>query len=202
MIGADFAGVLAAAQRGDEAAYARLWRDGNPPLLRYLRVVSSGDPEDVAAETWASVVRGLRRFRGEERDWRAWLFATARRRAIDDGRRRARERHIPVEDLSEVLSLDALTVPAGDPEELVLARLALDETLAAIRRLPPQQAEVLMLRLVVASASIAPSMRLVAGLATDTIANITGTSPGAVRVAAHRGLKRLAGQLSPAGVTL
>ena len=202
MIGADFAGVLAAAQRGDEAAYARLWRDGNPPLLRYLRVVSSGDPEDVAAETWASVVRGLRRFRGEERDWRAWLFATARRRAIDDGRRRARERHIPVEDLSEVLSLDALTVPAGDPEELVLARLALDETLAAIRRLPPQQAEVLMLRLVVASASIAPRLRLVAGLATDTIANITGTSPGAVRVAAHRGLKRLAGQLSPAGVTL
>jgi RNA polymerase sigma-70 factor (ECF subfamily) len=88
-----------------------------------------------------------------------------------------------------VISLDALTVPAGDPEELVLARLALDETLAAIRRLPPQQAEVLMLR-------------LVAGLATDTIANITGTSPGAVRVAAHRGLKRLAGQLSPAGVTL
>lgn len=71
MIGADFAGVLAAAQQGDEAAYARLWRDGNPPLLRYLRVVSSGDPEDVAAETWASVVRGLRRFRGEERDWRA-----------------------------------------------------------------------------------------------------------------------------------
>ena len=189
MIGADFAGVLAAAQQGDEAAYTRLWRDGNPPLLRYLRVVSSGDPEDVAAETWASVVRGLRRFRGEERDWRAWLFATARRRAIDDGRRRARERDIPVEDLSEVISLDALTVPAGDPEELVLARLALDETLAAIRRLPPQQAEVLMLR-------------LVAGLATDTIANITGTSPGAVRVAAHRGLKRLAGQLSPAGVTL
>jgi RNA polymerase sigma-70 factor, ECF subfamily len=45
-------------------------------------------------------------------------------------------------------------------------------------------------------------LRLVAGLATDTIANITGTSPGAVRVAAHRGLKRLAGQLSPAGVTL
>jgi len=71
VIGADFAGVLAAAQQGDEAAYARLWRDGNPPLLRYLRVVSSGDPEDVAAETWASVVRGLRRFRGEERDWRA-----------------------------------------------------------------------------------------------------------------------------------
>ena len=44
VIGEDFSAVLSAAQRGDEVAYARLWRDANPPLLRYLRVVTSGDP--------------------------------------------------------------------------------------------------------------------------------------------------------------
>lgn len=186
VIGEDFSAVLSAAQRGDEVAYARLWRDANPPLLRYLRVVTSGDPDDIAAETWASIVRGLRRFRGDESGWRAWLFATARRRAIDDGRRRSRERDIPVDDISDLVPLEALVQPSGDPADLVLAQLALDEALQAIRGLPPMQAEVLVLRIVV-------------GLSTETVAALTGSTPGAVRVAAHRGLKRLAGQFTPAG---
>lgn len=186
VIGEDFSAVLSAAQRGDEVAYSRLWRDANPPLLRYLRVVTSGDPDDIAAETWASIVRGLRRFRGDESGWRAWLFATARRRAIDDGRRRSRERDIPVSDISDLVPLEALVQPSGDPADLVLAQLALDEALQAIRGLPPLQAEVLVLR-------------IVAGLSTETVAALTGSTPGAVRVAAHRGLKRLAGQFTPAG---
>jgi RNA polymerase sigma-70 factor (ECF subfamily) len=186
VIGEDFSAVLSAAQRGDEVAYSRLWRDANPPLLRYLRVVTSGDPDDIAAETWASIVRGLRRFRGDESGWRAWLFATARRRAIDDGRRRSRERDIPVDDISDLVPLEALVQPSGDPADLVLAQLALDEALQAIRGLPPLQAEVLVLR-------------IVAGLSTETVAALTGSTPGAVRVAAHRGLKRLAGQFTPAG---
>ena len=186
VIGEDFSAVLSAAQRGDEVAYSRLWRDANPPLLRYLRVVTSGDPDDIAAETWASIVRGLKRFRGDESGWRAWLFATARRRAIDDGRRRSRERDIPVDDISDLIGLEALVQPSADPADLVLAQLALDEALQAIRGLPPLQAEVLVLR-------------IVAGLSTETVAALTGSTPGAVRVAAHRGLKRLAGQFTPAG---
>ena len=184
--------MLASAQRGNEAAFARLWRDANPPLLRYLSVVSSGEHDDVAAETWASVVRGLRRFQGDENHWRAWLFATARRRAVDDGRRRARVRHRAVGD---VCDLDDLTADAPafhrstrDPAEVVLAHQAVAAALAAIRRLPPLQAEVLMLR-------------LVAGLPTDTVAELVGSTPGAVRVAAHRGLKRVSLELAGAGVT-
>jgi hypothetical protein len=36
VIGEDFASVLSAAQRGDQAAFWRLWRDANPALLLYL----------------------------------------------------------------------------------------------------------------------------------------------------------------------
>ncbi len=187
MIGEEFAGVLAAAQRGNEAAFARLWRDANPPLLRYLSVVSSGELDDVAAETWASVVRGLSRFQGDENHWRAWLFATARRRAVDDGRRRARVRDRAVGDVSDLDDLTA-DVPATDPADIVLAHHAVADALAAIRRLPPLQAEVLMLR-------------LVAGLPTDVVAQLVGSTPGAVRVAAHRGLKRVSQELAGAGVT-
>ena len=91
--------MLVAAQDGSEVAFATLWRDGNPALLRYLRIVAADDAEDVAAETWVQVVRGLRGFRGDEQAWRAWVFTTARRRASDERRRRSRH---PVTPLTEM----------------------------------------------------------------------------------------------------
>ena len=65
----DFAGVLAAAQDGDEGAFAILFRSVQPALLRYLRTLArnlhDGTADDVAAETWVQVVRGLERLRSE-----------------------------------------------------------------------------------------------------------------------------------------
>jgi RNA polymerase sigma-70 factor (ECF subfamily) len=189
VIGADFGVLLSAAQGGDEAAFARLWRDAHPALLRYLRVVSGGDPEDVASDTWATVAARLRRFRGDEADWRAWLFATARRRAIDDGRRRTRLRVVPVREVPD-LDWPGVVGPADppDPADLVVANWSVATAIAAVRRLPPLQAEVVMLR-------------SVAGLSVEEVARLLGVSPGAVRVAAHRGLKKLATEFSRKGVT-
>jgi RNA polymerase sigma-70 factor, ECF subfamily len=67
--------------------------------------------------------------------------------------------------------------------------ISTERAIALVSQLPPQQAEVIMLR-------------VVAGLDTETVAQIVGRSPGAVRVAAHRGLKKLATMLAGAGVTL
>jgi RNA polymerase sigma-70 factor (ECF subfamily) len=184
VIGEGFAAVLAAAQEGSEAAFARLWRDANPALLRYLKVVAADSAEDVAAETWVQVVRGLARFRGDEAAWRAWLFTTARRRAIDAIRRGARHPQAPLEELP--LSRHPVT---ADPAELVIEHLGTQSAIAMVARLPRLQAEVIMLR-------------VVAGLDTETVAQLVGKSPGAVRVAAHRGLRKLAGILAEAGVTL
>ncbi len=184
VIGEDFPAVLAAAQEGDEGAFSVLWRDGNPALLRYLRVIAPESAEDVAAETWVSVVRGLSRFQGEEGAWRAWLFTTARRRVVDDGRRRSRRPESPV---AEVGAGEAARAP--DAAELALENLATRAAIAAVSSLPPLQAEVVMLR-------------VVAGLDTEAVAQLVGRSPGAVRVAAHRGLRKLAETLSAgAGVT-
>ena len=64
MIGEAFPSILDRARHGDEIAFTVLWRDVNPALLRYLTV--TGEPaDDVAAETWASVVKGLARFAGD-----------------------------------------------------------------------------------------------------------------------------------------
>ena len=184
MITEEFASLLAAAQCGNEAAFSRLWRDANPALLRYLRVIAPGAEEDVAAETWVQVVRGLRSFRGDEQAWRAWLFTTARRRAIDLARHRSRRPEAPLDDIAV-----AQMPGTEDSAEAALEHLSTVAAIALVSGLPRLQAEVILLR-------------VVAGLDTDSVARLLRRSPGAVRVAAHRGLRRLAQLTADAGVTL
>jgi RNA polymerase sigma-70 factor, ECF subfamily len=64
MIGPLFPELLASAQGGDERAFAVLWRDLQPAVLRYFRVAAGEAAEDLAADTWVSVIGGLRRFPG------------------------------------------------------------------------------------------------------------------------------------------
>jgi RNA polymerase sigma-70 factor, ECF subfamily len=146
MLGSCFGAVLAAAVDGDEQAFARLWRDLHPAVLRYLRVVAPEAAEDVASETWLEVVRGLGQFTGDEAGFRSWVFTIARHRALEGLSTRA--------------------------------------ALAVIAQLSRDQAEVVLLR-------------VVAGLGTEQVARILGKRPGAVRVLAHRGLRRLAERLEP-----
>lgn len=184
VIGEEFADLLAAAQGGSDAAFSRLWRDANPALLRYLRVIASGAEEDIAAETWVHVVRGLPSFRGDEQGWRAWLFTTARRRAIDQARHRSRRPEAPLDDVT------AAQMPgSADSAETAMENLSTAAAIGLLAGLPRLQAEVILLR-------------VVAGLDTESVARILRKSPGAVRVAAHRGLRRLAQTTADAGVTL
>ena len=183
VVGDDFARVLAEAQGGSEDQFAVLWRDTNPALLRYLRVLAPENAEDIAAETWVHVVRGLQRFIGDEAAWRAWLFTTARRRLIDQVR--LRKRH-PAEPLEEISPAEVPSTP--DTAQIVLDNLATEDALALLKHLPRLQADVIMLR-------------VVAGLDTDAVATILGKSPGNIRVMAHRGLRKLESLLSAAGVT-
>ena len=182
MIGAAFGDTLAKAQAGDEAAFACIFRDVQPALLRYLRMIAP-DPEDVAGDTWVQVVAGLKGFRGEEHAFRAWLFTIARHRAADAGRSRTRRPAVPLE-IGEAAEL--LTSP--DTADLALEAVSSRAAVSLIATLPREQAEIIMLR-------------VIAGLDNADVARIVRKSPGAVRVAAHRGLRRLAGLAERTGVT-
>lgn len=183
MIGAAFGDTLARAQAGDEAAFACLFRDVHPRLLRYLQVIAP-EAEDVAGDTWLQVVAGLAGFRGEEQAFRAWLFTIARHRAADAGRSRARHPAVPLET-----SGAAEQMIAADTADLALEAVSARAVVALIASsLPRDQAEIIMLR-------------VVAGLDTGDVARIVDKTPGAVRVAAHRGLRRLADLAERAGVT-
>jgi RNA polymerase sigma-70 factor, ECF subfamily len=173
----EFPAALHAAVSGDETAFARLWRDAHPPLLRYLRLLAGDAAEDVAGEVWLEVARGLPRFRGGEQEFRGWLCTLGRRRAADLRRRDARR---PVQLTDAAADLDQ---PGGDDTAAAaLDNLSTRAALELIATLPRQQAEVIVLR-------------VVADLDVGQVARITGKRPGAVRVAAHRGLRTLAARL-------
>jgi len=183
VIGAAFGETLASAQAGSEAAFASIFRDVQPALLRYLRVIAS-EPEDVASDTWLQVLAGLGRFRGGEQEFRAWLFTIARHRAADAGRSRGRRPAVP---LDTTALEQELTAP--DAADQALEAISTQSALALVASLPRDQAEIIMLR-------------VVAGLDASDVARIVGKKPGTVRVAAHRGLRRLAAYVARTDVTL
>ena len=182
MIGAAFGVTLARAQGGDETAFACIFRDVQPALLRYLRVITP-DAEDVAGDTWLQVVKGLAGFRGGEEAFRAWLFTIARHRAVDAGRARTRRPDVPLADLE---AADQQMSP--DAAEAALEAISTQAVMALIAALPRDHAEIVMLR-------------VVAGLEAVDVARIDGKTPGAVRLTAHRALRRLADLAERAGVT-
>jgi RNA polymerase sigma-70 factor (ECF subfamily) len=178
VLGSEFGEVLYAAAHGDEAAFARLWLDNQPSLLRYLRVVTGEGAEDTASEVWLEIARRLARFRGGESEFRGWLFTTARRRVIDLRRHAARH---PV-----FLTEDPATLDHRAPDDTAAAaleRMSTDAALELIASLPRDQAEIIVLR-------------VIASLSAAQVAGIVGKRPGAVRVAAHRGLRTLAVRVS------
>lgn len=183
--GLDFDGVLQAAQAGDEVAFARLYRDLNPALLRYLTARAPGAAQDLAAETWLAAARQLASFRGQEQDLRAWLFTIARRRLIQHWRDQRRR---PSEPIDPESLLDA---PGGvDPAEVALGALSAREAATVIAdALTPDQADVVLLR-------------LVAGLDVDQVAAVLDKRPGTVRVLQHKAVRRLAGKFSQEALTL
>ena len=167
-----FGDVLDAARTGDEESFAALWRWLHTPLLRWLTVVAPGDVEDIESEVWLSVARNLPTFRGDDDDFRGWVFTIARRRAIDWGRRRQRR--------PTAVHLDG--VDLADPVE---QRSADDETAAALaimRGLPSDQREALALRVII-------------GMSVRETATVLGRSEGSVRVLCHRGLHALQRQV-------
>lgn len=120
----------------------RIFRDVQSALLRYLRVISP-EAEDVAGDTWHQVAAGLAGFLGGEREFRAWLFTIARHRAADAGRSRARRPAVPLE-----LSGAAERHVSPDPADLALEAISARAVVALIARLPRDQAEIIMLRVV------------------------------------------------------
>ncbi|MGH3313763.1 MAG: RNA polymerase sigma factor [Streptomyces sp.] len=175
---AELTAAVRAAQGGDEESFRTVYRAVHPRLLGYVRtLVSDPDAEDVASEAWLQIARDIDRFSGDADRFRGWAARIARNRALDHLRARGR-RPAPGGDESELAVL-----PAGaDTADEAMEALGTGRTMELISRLPQDQAEAVVLRVVV-------------GLDAKSAAQVLGKRPGAVRTAAHRGLRKLAEML-------
>jgi RNA polymerase sigma-70 factor (ECF subfamily) len=174
MLEKKFPETLERARSGDEHAFALIYSDVQPALLRYSLAQAPSLAEDITAEVWIDVTRTLHRFHGNEQGFRGWVFAIARHKIIDQVRYDARRPTIMLDDALGIEWHRARDV-ADDYEEEEATRRAK----ALVMTLPSGQSEVILLR-------------VVAGLDFAEIAGLLGKTPGAVRVLCHRGLRRLA----------
>lgn len=183
MLGPSWGSVLGACRVGAEWAWRQVYEDVAPALLRYHRARGTTDPDDLVGDTFVRVVRGLPAFEGNEDQFRAWVFAISRRRAIDLGRsaRRHPVEPVPSDDL-------VARAPIGDAEEDAMRSLEAERVRVVLDGLTPGQRDVLLLR-------------LLCDLTVEQVATVLRRSPGAVKALQARGLEHVRRQIDRGAVT-
>ncbi len=151
-----------------EQAFRRHYRDVYGFIRR--RSSSPAEAEDITADVFVAAVAGLDRFEPGATPVLAWLYTVARRRLVDEARRRDRSPLVPVEPLPPDYGAD------------VAAALR-----RAIDTLPDGQRTVVLLK-------------LVRGLSFREIADRQGWTEAACKMRLSRALDRLRVVLEQEGV--
>lgn len=167
----DWSDLMRAALAGDQAAYRQLLTQMAPVLRGLVRARASGMDadwcEDVVQDSLMAI--HLKRATWDPaQPLRPWVYAITRHKLVDAFRKRGRAVHLPVEDFADALE----AAPAPDPLE---ARDA--ETLIA--RLPERDAALLR-------------CLALEGRGNEECGARLGLTAGALRVALHRALQKLA----------
>lgn len=165
---------LVEACRRDPVAFTHLYHKYLRPVYRYhyARCGSPAEAEDLTSQTFLAALEALPRYR-EQGCFAAWLFAIARRKAIDHHRK------------AGAVSLEALPLladPQPGPAHLALAADERRRLTEALSGLDEDQRELLRLR-------------FAAGLPFDEIAALLRRSTPAVKMALYRLLERLERQM-------
>lgn len=179
-VDASFEEALAAFRSGEEWGAEQVWRSHQPRLVAFLTSRAGlGLAEDLASETWIRVARSISTFNGGESEFRAWLFSIARARVIDAFRQGSRR----PEELTDSPEPEGESV---DPASIVLSQMGFESLCASIRRLPPDQADVI-------------SLRVLGDMSAEEVGRMLGKPPGTIRVLQSRALTRLAREIEASG---
>jgi RNA polymerase sigma-70 factor (ECF subfamily) len=162
---------------GEEGAITECYSALGPMVLGYLRrFVARDEAEDVLQRVFYEVWRNRDRY-DPTRSLEAWVLGIARKRAIDQLRRR-HAKVVPIEELREI---------AGDDGRELAERYARAvEVRGALERLPREQREVL-------------TLAYFGELSQSEIAGRLGLPLGTVKARTFRGLRRLADLLGTVG---
>lgn len=167
--------LVAAAKSGDPDAWRELYRAHAGRLLLWLETRASGldeSADDLAAESWLVAAQKIADFHGTSSEFAGWLFGIARNHTANSRRRNGRR-----QAASAALHHDDQHVPG--PET---AYAGAEWVREALRALPERERDVV-------------TCLEVLGLDVAGTAEALDISAVAVRVARHRGLKKLRGIL-------
>lgn len=166
---------VALARAGDERAFASLYDEYAPRLLRFLllRVREPADAEDLLQKVFLKVIEALPAFEDRGLPFGAWLFRIARNSAIDfeRGRRAA----------GIAATLDAVADRASEqpgPDEIAERSLAAARVREALALLTEEQRDVVV-------------YRFLGGLTPAEIGALMGKREGTVRALQFRALQTL-----------
>lgn len=156
--------------RGQDAElFSAVYQEYAGQVLGYLTAKGVFDPEAVTQEVFIAVLPKIGTISGGLQGLRTFIFSVAHARMVDDHRRQSRapEHHEfePERDTRE----------SGSAETEAMDRLAPREVLALMDVLGEDQREVL-------------TLRIVAGLTVEQVAEIMGKSAGAVKQLQRRAL--------------
>jgi RNA polymerase sigma factor (sigma-70 family) len=155
--------LVALARAGHERAFEAIVERYRKPLLRACRrILPEARAEDALQHTLVAAWRGLER--GDEvRELRPWLYRIARNTSLNQLR-------MSGYDLDELM--ETLTA-TDDPEEEVLRRAVVQQTLTAVAALPERQREALL-------------RTAINGQGQEEVARDLGLSSTAMRQLVHR----------------
>jgi RNA polymerase sigma-70 factor, ECF subfamily len=164
--------VLERARTYDGQALAEIYDRYATPIYGYLyRILgNAAQAEDLAGEVFLKLLQALRSGRAPRDRLEGWLYRVAHNLAIDWFRRQKKGSGVP---LSEEMVADE-----SRPSEIVEDGQARQQLRASVRRLTPDQQQVILLR-------------FAEGLPAAEVARLMGKSEGAVKILQHRAVNRL-----------
>jgi RNA polymerase sigma-70 factor, ECF subfamily len=171
--------LVHSAQRGDTAAFARLYDRYVDVVYRYVlfRVGDRELAEDVTSETFLRALRRITSVSYQGRDVGAWFVTIARNLVLDHVKSSRFRLEVATAEVDDPQRVDA------GPEQQVMSRVTTAALLECVEQLGDDQRECIVLR-------------FLQGLSVAETAEIMNRNEGAVKALQHRAVRRLA-QLLP-----
>lgn len=172
--------ILVKAAMGDQEAFGQLYERYVEKIFNYIyyRTGSTYDAEDLTEKVFYRAMHHIGRYRDQGLPFSAWLYRIAHNLVANWHRDNSRRKEIPLED-------GLLFAGSSNHPETELLKLEDRERLVkAIRMLPPERQQLLILK-------------FVDHLSNAEIGQIMGRTEGAVKSLYHRTLLSMRIELDP-----
>lgn len=174
--------TLGRAINGDQDAFSLLYEEYVGRIYNYVyyRTGNSFDAEDLTAKVFQRALNHIGNYQDKGVPFSAWLYRIAHNLVANWHRDNSRKKEVSIEDQI------GLHQPGDHPELSLVSNQDTEVLLKAIRKLPPDRQQLIILK-------------FVDHLSNAEIGEIMGRSEGAIKSLYHRTLISLRGKLKRLG---